>query len=366
MVPYRPFGGFRFFLALLVLFSHSSWIYTSPDSLIRKVGLGNIGVMAFFVLSGFVIAEAADTFYARKPWHFLANRFLRLIPTYVGALILSLMIHYLFWDSAVALENLSSAIEFKNSSFSWTNISFNFVGISPFLSSSFFFKLFANNFTPYMFVHYSWAVLVEFYFYLGCFVLLIIDLKRRSSCWLGSCYIFLCMHLFSEYAVTLHRIFSFAPYFILGISFYRQKISSQRFWKWVGLFSFVAMIFHFSRYVQGQINFGSKWWIGLSQPQNFIAILLLVLSVIILQFLADQTVSKNVKSVDRVFGDLTYPLYLNQTAVLIVAFALGTKESGIMIGALVWIVSIVIAQGSVIAIDRPITILRATIRGRQL
>src|SRR5205823_14158971 len=48
--PYRPLGTFRFVLATLVLVSHASGFL--PE-LIGGLSLGNVGVLLFFVVSGF-------------------------------------------------------------------------------------------------------------------------------------------------------------------------------------------------------------------------------------------------------------------------------------------------------------------------
>jgi len=71
------FGTYRFFLANLVVLSH---LWLSP--------LGNPGgpaVFAFFVLSGFLMTKSLRQNYLQRPWgafHYLANRALRLYPTY--------------------------------------------------------------------------------------------------------------------------------------------------------------------------------------------------------------------------------------------------------------------------------------------
>jgi len=76
---YRLFGGYRMLLAWLVLTSHANRYL--PDW-VGSLALGNVGVFCFFVLSGFVIAEALDRFYPGVPHRFLANRLLRIYPTY--------------------------------------------------------------------------------------------------------------------------------------------------------------------------------------------------------------------------------------------------------------------------------------------
>ncbi|MDX1429000.1 MAG: hypothetical protein R3282_01880, partial [Rhodothermales bacterium] len=76
--PYRLFGGYRLSLATMVLLSHSPGFL--PAWMI-DLSLGNVGVFSFFVLSGFVIAEALDVFYRGNVRGFAINRFLKIYPT---------------------------------------------------------------------------------------------------------------------------------------------------------------------------------------------------------------------------------------------------------------------------------------------
>ncbi len=78
---YRPFGTYRFLLATLVLASHSSDLLPKPN-LLGTLALGNVGVMLFFVLSGFVVSEALDAFYEGKILKFAANRAMKIVPAY--------------------------------------------------------------------------------------------------------------------------------------------------------------------------------------------------------------------------------------------------------------------------------------------
>jgi peptidoglycan/LPS O-acetylase OafA/YrhL len=88
--PYRLLGTYRALLALLVLLSHSNmWL---PEW-VRPLALGNVGVFLFFILSGFVIAEALDIFYPGKPQRFLLNRFLPIYPTYWSACVVAIVIY---------------------------------------------------------------------------------------------------------------------------------------------------------------------------------------------------------------------------------------------------------------------------------
>ena len=57
MPYYRPFETFRFVLALLVVVSHTWDLTFTEDNILVNVGIGNVAVMGFFILSGFIITE---------------------------------------------------------------------------------------------------------------------------------------------------------------------------------------------------------------------------------------------------------------------------------------------------------------------
>lgn len=85
-LPYRRLGSLRFQLALLVLFWHGLQPAGLGAGWLGATGFGPLAVMVFFVLSGFIIAEAAMAFYARRPAAFLGNRVIRLWPPHLVAL----------------------------------------------------------------------------------------------------------------------------------------------------------------------------------------------------------------------------------------------------------------------------------------
>ena len=95
--PYRPFGALRFLLAVLVMIQHfgSSIVPEPVRAAIYPLAVGTVAVMVFFVLSGFIIAEAVHCNYQSRPSAFLFNRFLRIVPPLVIAISLSAVVHFL-------------------------------------------------------------------------------------------------------------------------------------------------------------------------------------------------------------------------------------------------------------------------------
>ena len=75
---------FRFSLALMVMSEHLSGVVPAQT--------GRLAVEAFFCISGFLISMVATTRYAGRPAAFLANRFLRIYPTYWACLAVGLVI----------------------------------------------------------------------------------------------------------------------------------------------------------------------------------------------------------------------------------------------------------------------------------
>jgi peptidoglycan/LPS O-acetylase OafA/YrhL len=79
-MEYRPtLGTYRFALAWIVFLSH---IVPRPLHFMYTMVHGLITVMMFFVLSGYLISNALETFYAGRVRDFVTNRCLRLYPAY--------------------------------------------------------------------------------------------------------------------------------------------------------------------------------------------------------------------------------------------------------------------------------------------
>src|ERR1700760_2948596 len=95
---YRYFGGLRLLLAALVMLQHFA-ADMAPVALGRVVvpyTVGSVAVLVFFALSGFVITEAVDCVYRKRPGAFLTNRMLRIGPHFVLAIALSMLAHAFF------------------------------------------------------------------------------------------------------------------------------------------------------------------------------------------------------------------------------------------------------------------------------
>jgi peptidoglycan/LPS O-acetylase OafA/YrhL len=364
---YRAFGVYRFVLALLVVVSHT-WdlSYEKPeDHLLCSIGLGNIGVMTFFVLSGFIISEAVDHFYRERPFSFLVNRFLRLVPPFLAALLISVVVHAALVQFSV--RTLPSQY-FPSGMFSIETLLVNVTDLFPILN---FNKVFGQK-DYYHFVSYAWAVFVEFVFYLSVFgacVLSAHGVVKKSATPRTIAYffgvVFLLIHMYNEYIHKLYGPLSFVPYFLLGVLFYQLRKGKSRTILVAGVLVFSFMLLHFTRYIQGQIALDSEWLDSVWRVERLVPTVLIALVPLIIYPLSYTNVSQKLKSVDRWFGDLAYPLYLNHYAVVVIFFTLfETRKDVYQLTAIA--LSLVLAYAMKIIVETPLRQVRDSIRGTVL
>ena len=160
-VAYRPFGLFRMALAVMVMMHHFGIHLASIEAslVFRRLDLGRVAVLVFFILSGFVISEAAETFYARRPAAFACNRLLRIMPPFFGAIILSYVVQLgLFeagWLHPLEGERVNA------SDFTPLALIMNLLAIMPGARL-------LGELPDYLLIRYVWAVRIEVLFYLDC------------------------------------------------------------------------------------------------------------------------------------------------------------------------------------------------------
>lgn len=361
MTPqYRPLGFFRFMLASMVVVSHTHMLAGAAVSkFLAPYGLGNMAVMSFFVLSGFVIAEANDTFYSDRPGAFVANRLLRIWPPFFVALVCSILIH---WGVAhyVGL-NFFDEVTQPEKIFSWENLTGNSLYLVV------IYGLGKLGITPdYLFVRYAWAVAVELIFYY--IFAAAVFLSRRSFVagniagkvyWLivsaGIGLLFF-MGAFSHMNILLYGVW--VPYFLLGVSMYflGEGESNRLPWQVILGVSFLAINWHAFGYIS-------------RNPANSAGYSMLILNALIgaLWVLSRRRMSGRWKAVDRWFGDITYPLYLNHYAVSIAILSLfGAVYRSPMLFVLTYGLCVLVSY-SLLFVSEPLTRgIRNRIRGATL
>ncbi len=313
---YRIFGALRLLLAIVVVISHSRML--GGDSIAQALkpwGIGNIGVMGFFILSGFIISEALQVFYQNKTKAFLINRLMRLIPPYLAALVFSIILHLLiikysepkYFDYTSTPEGV----------FSLKNLFANF--ILPII----WYGLDTIALEPiYPFVRYVWAVSVEWWFYVAMAICMLLW-SRFKLVWIAFCLALSSSYLYKITGFIWLYPLTFAPYFLTGVCLYFYLKNRT----WLPLLGFaISLTFgvsHFYIYagqtIQAIIGGGVV---------VLIAVLIIPLSLI-------QSPPRWLRSLDRQLGDLSYPVYLNHYVITILFLSVLGQRSVLTILACV-------------------------------
>lgn len=368
---YRPFGSFRFLLAIAVVASHTFPMAFPDDHLLRQIGLGNVAVMGFFVLSGFIISEALITFYSGRPIAFMGNRLARIVPPYWAALAVSVCVHAALaqngpvWTSATETMPpgaLDADSLLENALAIFARPSELTVALDrPF----------------YGFVRFYWAVYIELLFYGAAFLvtaLTAIPMVRRAR--LAGRVIAAAMvvaaglHVSAEYAgreivaFPGRWGFTFAPYFLTGVSLYFCLTQRSRMALVGFAVSYALMALHFSRYVQGKIRLSDEWASGLLEPGHAIPILLLLAVPAVLWRLAYAGADR-FKKVDWQLGNLSYPIYLNHWIVIVAMYTL-TDGTGLAVQAASIAASIALSWVLMRIVETPMRSVRDQLRGQSL
>lgn len=309
---YRAFGAFRLFLALLVVVSHSRDL-GSPGAIsaLKPWGLGNIAVLGFFMLSGFIIAEALERFYAGRTGPFLANRFLRLFPPYLAALALSVAIH-------LALVGRGPVLTFD-----YDTLPANLFGpgnlASNLLLVFVWYGLDSLHIAPvYPFVRYVWAVSVEWLFYVLFAVAFAPALERVRRPVIVFAAALAAGYLYRYTRVSWFYPLTFAPYFVAGVCLYHAVQWRDRA-ALVGAVVALALCYH---HYYGYAD---------RTREALMGGVLVVAIAPALAGLARLQLGAGWRRIDRFLGDLSYPVYLNHYVVTIALLNLTTERSVRMI-----------------------------------
>ncbi len=174
-MTYRPFGAFRFLLAIMVLLQHGLLLLPNgARETFYQLELGAVAVAVFFAMSGFIVAEATGTFYAGRPAAFLLNRVLRVVPPYLAALALSVLIDsWLF--AAGRLVPLDAPVMLAP--WRWQVLLAAVLEIVPGLPA---YRLSGQDFS---FIPFAWTLRVEFAFYLVAFATCWLMARGGASTW---------------------------------------------------------------------------------------------------------------------------------------------------------------------------------------
>lgn len=311
---------------------------------------GDIAVLVFFCLSGFVIAEAVDSIYKDRPSNFIVNRFLRIVPHFLIAMLISILAHYLLFivQTLRFSRDMVVTSEFSQA-FGYKDVALNFLGFLP---------IPIRSMTHFDFLSIAWAVRIEMAFYLAVFFYLCVArlfaINRRVNVATligGSAAIFI-----ASIIGLLPSKVGLIAYFAFVYGLYNAtKGSRTAYW-----FSFAcppAIIYHFIHFPNYTVIDG----IG----RDITADLLVLGALLALLTFLGFTTFQNLKRVDMLFGQITYPLYLYHINVLVVVMSV-THEFHYVTYAIGMVLSIVVAYVFSVTVDPLVNIIRDRVRGRRV
>lgn len=324
--PYHPVGSYRFILAMFVTVAHFGQNIAPPDirDALFPLSLGTVGVSCFFVLSGLIIVDAVLTFYKERPFRFLVNRLLRVIPPLVFSMVVAF--------AAIGLLQTASSLRLFNAQ--WMG-----AGPPPAIGSK---DLFASilsilplpqSIVPraeFDLIPVLWTLKIELFFY--CLIFLVslaatmvyrrwsLDYVQGMGIGLQLAAVAVMFGMAGWAFGLLPAAFSFLPYFSLGVALF---YALRGYWigiAAVGVFSILAVL----QYVFLQIPGRAKFQLNqnlIAQVDPFAPTVILIVSITALIAVAAAAL-RQFGQLDRTLGDLTYSLYLNHTTVGVIVLSL--------------------------------------------
>jgi peptidoglycan/LPS O-acetylase OafA/YrhL len=332
-------------LALLVVFQHFQYLLPRPEPwLLSHAGLGIVAVTIFFVISGFVVAEANIIFYKQRPCAFLANRLMSVVPPYMAALLLAAAGQValwqagrlVLWDFALIGSPLQPSL-----------LAAGVLGLVP----GFHPRMIADQ--DFEFIPFAWSLRVEMGFYIVTFLILLA--ARHSGIKILVPLILLAAWLVcAAFLVRLRPgLLSSGPMFLVGIAACLHLRVGTRATKFYAIACLPLMALGFASYGQR------------GSPILVLQLLLVAALLVALQHLIRMRACPWPTAVDRALGALSYPLYLNHYIVGIVLYDLVPRLGPVLyLGGIASAVGLAWVMASVVepAFDN----LRARVRGGSL
>lgn len=348
---YRPFGILRFILAMMVMLQHFS-VDVAPEYIRTAVfpySPGNVAVLCFFILSGFIISDAYHHNYQGRPVDYFKNRFLRIVPAYWAALLVSVLVHAWILQHYNQLTSLDRhSIEWEH--FQIHNLWKNFLYIIPPVTVN-------VTDVEYPFIPYAWALQTEMMFYLTVFIvgmsypILNRFIKAPMGFWLAmAAYAGIAAACLYE-SGYLPKQLQYGSYFAFGGALF-YAVKGYRMAFAVLIPAFLQIIWHFSHYDSGTFSM-----IPPSRAGQFAQLLIIMAATV---YLARLHVRRH--RGDKWFGDLSYPLYLNHYLIGVLALNLLPVTTGNFFLQLA--LSIPFAWIMFHAVEKPLLKIRTKIRHR--
>jgi peptidoglycan/LPS O-acetylase OafA/YrhL len=291
---YRPLGGLRFALAIMVVMQHFQHLLAPGQrAVFSRAGFGAVAVAMFFVVSGFVVTEANATFYAGRPNAFFVNRLIRLVPPYFAALALSIGVHVALWQAGVLV---LWDYPLAGAPFTAGRVGAGIMGLLPGLHL-------LRPGDPFEFIPFAWSLRVEMAFYAASWATMLLAARMRSP------RVTIRLVLVGALAISViglgggqPSIVSCLPMFLAGVGCCLVMRRQGR----------AAYVFVAAALPMAGLGFAS--WIQHGHPDLAMQLALLSGLVALFAVLAERPAGGWHK-VDRRLGDLSYPLYLNHYVV---------------------------------------------------
>jgi peptidoglycan/LPS O-acetylase OafA/YrhL len=354
---YRLFGALRFALALLVIFQHYGCTIAGSEvnNIATQTLTGAIAVQVFFALSGFIILEAALSFYRGRPVAFLLNRAIRILLPFWVVVIATWAIYALIFQSAggalsydgrpapadaLAIDNL-----LKNMFYIWPGNVWPVIG-EP---------------IPFNLSYVFWTVRFESVFYLLCAVVLTAGIFKPRI----------------ELPLIYASIIAFAALFFAIAYWIGAPGRTAGFDAALAqLFSIGALAFAVKdrprlrplMIVMLAIVIAAYPYVHSRLPAHLLAVQIGLLVALLLTAwtLADVMPSERLRDWDERLGDLSYPLYLIHVPVQIAVKNIVGDERSTTIAVLAALAAIVISFAFARLTGPLLKKLRTAIRGQSL
>jgi peptidoglycan/LPS O-acetylase OafA/YrhL len=346
---YRAFGALRCLLALMVAVHHFQ--YLLPEAWrgpFHALGLGVTAVAVFFVISGFIVAEATASFYRARPGAFLLNRLLRLVPPYLAALAVSVAAHQLLWQAGMLRV---WDFTFAEAPVAPRLLLGSLAALLPFVHG--------GQGGEIEFIPYVWSLRVEIAFYLVvCVLAMVLPRAARRLRLAPAAAVDLCFA--AGFAGTALLLVTGRPLMLLDIPFFLLGIAIFRVWRQPAA----------DRLALCAAAAAASWWSmrNWPQPPGRLADLqgLIFLALAAAFVLAGRLhLPQHLRRLDSALGSLSYPIYLNHYIVGILLFD-GTTSRGWPLFAAGLLLSVLLAAVMHRIVEVPLYGLRNLVRGAAL
>lgn len=337
----------RFILASYVVWFHTGSYYF-PSA-------GKYAVFGFYTLSGFIITKVLNEVYYKKTSphrDFFINRFWRLYPTFLVAVLFGLLLAFFtpdeakYWNPVIRMpEGWNDAVD------ALSNITI--IGLHHGIPGA----------SSIRFAPPSWSTAIEIYFYIFLFIIGARSM-RTALIWTG-------LSAASVLAIILYLTLDPEPRFapgeliyssVFGVSFCfaigaltyflsEKKLSPRPY---LGLIAYVLAV------IVPLIP-----WKYLVTPPLIQQLLLYTESLLIAIFLLYEG-NRQLGRWSIHLGDISYPLFLIhwQIAILLTALGAGTIKSDAVSMVIIYGVSVAIAFAMVQLVETPLKRVRAKVRQR--